>query len=152
MFTYGSEIEVARPPTEVFSALIDIARWTEWTDMRDMHHDQSGPIRIGSSGTFTLPGPFRGPIHYELTGLEPNRHVRYEMVHNAFAWTAEYTLEPSDSGTRLATSGTLQLRGLWRVLQPIVAREFGRSEADELTRLKAIIEGVPAHPSAMVSA
>ncbi|HEY8170991.1 MAG TPA: SRPBCC family protein [Candidatus Limnocylindria bacterium] len=152
MFTYGSEVEVAQTPAEVFSALLDIGRWTEWTDMRDMHHDQSGPIRIGSSGTFTLPGPFRGPIRYELTGLEPDRHVRYEMAHSAFAWTAEYSLEPTESGTRLATSGRFQLRGLWRILQPIIAREMGRGEADELARLKAIIEEVPARPSAAVSA
>lgn len=152
MFTYGSEIEVARPPAEVFSALIDIARWTEWTDMQDMHHDQSGPIGIGSTGTFSLPGPFRGPIRYELTSLVPSQHVRYEMAHSAFAWTAEYNLEPAESGTRLATSGTFGLRGLWRLLQPIIAREVGQSEAGELARLKAIIEGVPAQPSAVMSA
>ena len=34
MFTYGSEIEVARSPSEVFSGILDIERWTEWTDMR----------------------------------------------------------------------------------------------------------------------
>ena len=152
MFTYGSEIEVARPPIEVFSVLIDIGRWTEWTDMRDMHHDQSGPIGIGSSGTFTLPGPFRGPIRYKLTGLVPDRHVRYENSHPAFAWTAEYSLEPTDSGTRLATSGTFQLRGLWKILQPIIAREVGRGEADELARLKSTIEGSAAHQATVVSA
>lgn len=151
MFTYGSEIEVARPPAEVFSALIDIGRWTEWTDMQDMHHDQSGPIRVGASGTFTLPGPFRGPIRYKLASLVPDQHVRYEMAHNAFAWTAQYDLEPADAGTRLATSGTFGLRGPWRLLQPIIAREVGRSEAGELARLKAIVEGVPAHQPAVAS-
>ena len=146
MFTYGSEIEVARPPSEVFSGILDIERWTEWTDMRDVRPDRPAPVEIGSTGTFSLPGAFRGPIRYELMDLEPNRHVRYEMAHPAFAWKAEYSFEPSAAGTRVATSGTFQLRGLWKLLQPIIARDVARGEADELARLKAILEESQAQP------
>jgi hypothetical protein len=144
MFTYASEVDIARPAHEVFAAINDIAGWSEWTDMRDIRHDQPGPVGAGSTGTFTLPGsPFKGPIRYELTGFEPDRRVTYALTHRAFAWTAELTVQPSGAGSRLATSGTFQLRGWWRLLQPVISREVSRGEAGELERMKAMLESAP---------
>ena len=144
MFTYASEVDIARPAREVFAAINDIAGWSEWTDMRDVRHDQPGPIAAGSTGTFTLPGGlFSGPIRFELTRLEPDQRVTYEMTHPAFTWTAEMRVEPTDAGSRLATSGAFRLRGWRRVLQPIVSREVSRGEAAELDRMKAILETAP---------
>jgi Polyketide cyclase / dehydrase and lipid transport len=144
MFRYASEVPVARPAREVFAAVVDIARWGEWTDMREVRPDGSGPIRVGSGGTFTMPGPFRGPIRYELTDLEMDRQVTYRIEHPAFSWTAVMGVAPEGDGSRLATSGEFRLRGVWRLLQPIVAREVSRGEATELVRLKAILESAPA--------
>ena len=144
MFRYASEVTVERPAAEVFAAVLDIERWTEWTDMKDVRYDQPGPVCVGSSGTFSLPGTFRGPVRYRLTELEADRRVVYEMTHSAFTWTAELRVAPDGHGSRLATSGTFQLRGLWRLLQPIVAREVAGGEEAELVRLKAILEAAPA--------
>ncbi len=143
MFRYASDVTVARPASEVFAATVDIARWGDWTDMRDVRHDGSGPIRVGSTGTFTMPGPFHGPIRYELTDLEPGRQVTYRIEHPAFTWTAVMGVAPEDAGSRLATSGEFRLHGLWRLLQPVVAREVSRGEASELARSKAILESAP---------
>ena len=144
MFTYASEVDIARPVPQVFAAINDIAGWSDWTDMQDVRHDQSGPIGAGSTGTFTLPGgPFKGAIRYELVGFEPDRRVTYEMTHRAFAWRAQLTVSPSGTGTRLATAGSFQLRGWWRLLQPIISREVSRGEAGELERMKAILEAAP---------
>ena len=145
MFAYASEVSVERPPAEVFAAVIDIERWTEWTDMRSVQHDQAGPVRVGSAGTFALPGGlFTGPVRYELTTLDPDRRVVYEMAHPAFEWRAELRVEPDGAASRLATSGTFKLHGWRRLLQPIIAREVARGEADELVRLKTILEAAPA--------
>jgi hypothetical protein len=144
MFTYASEVTIERPVPEVFAAINDIAGWSEWTDMREIRHDQPGPIAAGSTGTFALPGgSFKGPIRYELTGFEPDRRVTYEMTHPTFTWTAEMRVEAAGGGSRLATSGAFRLRGWRRVLQPIVAREVSRGEAAELDRMKAILESAP---------
>lgn len=145
MFSYAAETEVARPPNETFDAVIDIGRWTEWTDMRDVRPDAADTPRVGSTGTFTLPGPFRGPVRYELTALDPQQRVEYRITHPAFDWRAEIDVEASSRGSRLATSGEYRLLGWWRLLEPIVAREVRRGEASELARLKAILEANPAH-------
>jgi hypothetical protein len=151
VFTYASDIDVSRPADEVFAAITDIRRWGEWTDMSEIRHDRPGPIAIGSTGTFTLPGPFKGPIRFELARLEPNRSVRYEMTHPGFTWTAELRVTPEGGGSRLATAGTFRIRGWRRLLEPIIAREVSRGEADELARMKSLLES-PAAPAAAVSA
>ncbi len=100
---------------------------------------------MGSTGTFALPGsPFKGPIRYELTGFEPGSSVTYAIEHPSFAWTAQMTVEPSGSGSRLASHGEFHIRGWRRMLQPLIAREVAHSEATELVRLKAILEGTAA--------
>ena len=144
MFTYASEVDVTRPADEVFAAITDIQRWGEWTDMSEIRPDRPGPIAVGSTGTFTLPGPFKGPIRYELARLEPNRSVMYEMTHPAFTWTAELSVTPASGGSRLATSGAFRIRGWRRLLEPIIAREVSRGEADELARMKTLLESATA--------
>ncbi len=148
MITYASAVDVSRPAEEAFAAVLDISRWDEWTEMQDIRHEGSGPPVLGSTGTFSLPGPFKGPIRYELTALEPDRRVEYRITHRAFDWHAVIDVDPRPDGSRLTSSGEYRLRGWWRILQPIVAREVRRGEAAELEKLKAILEASPATASA----
>ena len=152
MFSYASMVDISRPADETFKAVVDISRWAQWTDMRDIRHEGRGPLTIGSTGTFTLPGPFRGPIRYELTELDPDRRVEYRVTHSAFEWHAVMAVEPRAGGSRLATSGNYRLQGWWRLLQPIVAREVRRGEAAELVKLKAILEAPSPSPAESVAA
>jgi hypothetical protein len=147
MFNYAAAVTVERTAAEVFAAVNDIERWPQWTDMKDVRPDQTGAAGVGSTGTFSLPGPFTGPIRYELTEMVPDRRVTYEMTHRAFDWTAEISVEPRGPSSGLSTSGTFRLRGWWRLLQPIVAREVSRGEAAELSRIRALLEATS--PSAV---
>ena len=113
MGRYQSTTKVLRPADEAFRAVLDIARWDEWTDMQDIRQEGSGPPAVGSTGTFTLPGPFRGPVRFELTAMEPNRRVEYRLTHPSFDWRAEVAVEPWPSGSKMVTSGEFRLRG-WR--------------------------------------
>lgn len=141
MITYESDSLVTRPPDEVFDAVVDIARWGEWTDMRDIRPDGPAGAAIGSTGTFTLPGsPFRGPLRYEVTTFDPGRTVGYRITHPALEWLAEVGVEPVDGQSRLFTRGSMRLKGLRRLLEPMIAREVRSAEAGELMRLKGVLE------------
>lgn len=141
MIRYSAQVDVAMPAHDVFAAVNDIAGWTEWTDMREITPDRAGPVCVGSAGTFLMPkGPFRGPIRYEATGLDPDRRVVYRMTHPSFDWEAVVAVEPDDAGSRLSTYGTFRLHGWRRLLEPLVRDEITRGEAAELDRLKAILE------------
>jgi hypothetical protein len=141
MIHYAGQVGVARQARDIFAAVNDIARWPEWTDMRDVQPDSPGQIHVGSAGSFTLSkGPFKGPIRYEATTVEPDRRVVYRMTHPAFMWEAEMAVERHDLGARLSTTGSFRLRGWRRLLEPLVGGEIRRGELAELHRLKAILE------------
>lgn len=144
MVSYASEVDVHRSADEVFPVVLDISRWSEWTDMQDIRQGSIGPPAVGTTGTFTLPRTFHGPVRFELTALEPSRRVEYRMTHQSFDWRAEIVVEPRPTGSRLATSGEFRLRGWRRLLEPIAGREVRRGEAAELVRLKALLESSPA--------
>ena len=141
MSSYESQVRIERSAAETFAAISDISRWGEWTDMRDVTREDDGPISVGSTGSFELPGPFRGPVRFETIDYQPDRLVAYRMSHPAFEWRAEMRVEPDGGGSRVSSLGDFTVRGWRRVLQPIVAREVRRGEAGELSRLKAVLEG-----------
>jgi uncharacterized protein YndB with AHSA1/START domain len=151
MIRYSAEVGVARPAADVFAAVNDIAGWTAWTDMREVRPEETGPVRVGSAGTFRMPkGPFKGPIRYEAMTVDADRRVVYRMTHPAFEWAAEIAVEPDVAGSRLSTSGTFRLRGWRRLLEPMVRGEIQRGEAAELDRLKAILEAGGGTPESAV--
>jgi uncharacterized protein YndB with AHSA1/START domain len=146
MVSYESHISVARPPEEVFATIVDFRTWSRWTDMDDVRPDDDGPPRLGSGGTFRMTkGPFKQPARYELVELEPGRRGVWRVTHPAFEWRAEMRTETEAGGTRLTNAGRMQLRGVWRLLSPLIGRELGSNEARELDRIKAMLESEPTH-------
>lgn len=63
MIRYSSRVLIDRQPEEVFAALIDPARYDQWTDMVDMRFDTAGEPTVGMRGRFRLAkGPIKGPL------------------------------------------------------------------------------------------
>ena len=144
MIRYSSEVTIARPPAEVLDALLDPARYAQWTDMVDLEFDGGGTTRpsVGTSGRFRLAkGEIKGPIQLKITELVPDSRLVIRMTHPQMDWTAISTLEPVPGGTRLTYAGELALKGWRRILEPIARRELGGGEAREVLRLKALLEG-----------
>jgi uncharacterized protein YndB with AHSA1/START domain len=142
MIRYSSEVTIARPPHEVFDALLDPARYAQWTDMVDMSFDGAARPQVGTRGQFRLAkGPIKGMLDVELTELEPDRRVVFQITHQTLDWRAVSVLEPAGTGTRLTYAGEIRLRGWRRLLEPMVAGEARRGEGGEALRLKELLEG-----------
>ncbi|HKB29101.1 MAG TPA: SRPBCC family protein [Candidatus Limnocylindrales bacterium] len=142
MIKYSSEVTIDRPPREVFGALLNPARYAEWTEMVDMAFDGGGSPEVGTKGSFRLSaGPIKGRLGVELTELVPDRKLVFEISHPTLDWTAVSTIEPAGSGTRLTYAGTIRFRGWRRVLEPIAGGEISRGEGNEVLRLKTLLEG-----------
>ena len=145
MIRYSSEVTIERPPHEVFEALLDPARYGQWTDMVDMRFDTAGQPSVGTRGQFRLAkGPIKGMLDFELTELEADRRLIIRISHPGVEWTSFATLEPTGTGTRMTYAGEVQLRGWRRLLEPLAAAEVRGGEAREAQRLKALLEGGPA--------
>ena len=144
MIRYSSEVTIARPPADVLDALLDPARYAQWTDMVDMEFDGPGRPGVGTSGRFRLAkGDIKGPIEMTVTELVPDSRLVIKMTHPQLDWTAISTLEPGPGGTKLTYAGEISMRGWRRILEPMVGREVSGGEAKEVKRLKELLEGEP---------
>jgi len=141
MIRYSSQATIARPPRDVYAALLDPDRYGQWTEMVDMRFDTPGEPRVGIRGSFRLAkGPIKGQLAYEITELVPDRSVTFRIEHPTLEWMAYSRLEPDGEGTRLDYSGEIRMRGWRRLLEPLMAGEMRAGEGKEVQRLKQLLE------------
>lgn len=142
MIRYSSTHTINRPPRVVFDALLDPARYGQWTEMQGTTWDGDGPVRVGTTGSFRMAsGPFAGELRMEVVELEPSRRFVARVTHPKFNWVSTADLEADGSGTRMTYAGEIRFRGVRRLLEPFVKGEVSRGEANEVERLKALLEG-----------
>jgi hypothetical protein len=142
--TYESEVAISRPPADVFPYLVEPAKQALWSDV-PMRPLTDGPFGTGTrfEVTFGKP-PLRAILGLEMTALEPDRRLAFSTFSGPIRWQGEYRLESEGPGSRLRQRGTLEFRGLWRLVEPMVGAEISRGEVKELERIKAIIEATSA--------
>jgi uncharacterized protein YndB with AHSA1/START domain len=141
MIRYSSVVTINRRPSDVFAALLDPDRYSQWTEMVDMTLDTPGAAKVGSHGQFRLAkGPIKGMLTYTITELESDRLVTFQIEHPTLAWRAVSRLEPAGEGTRLDYSGEIRLRGWRRLLEPFVGGEIRAGEDKEVRVLKSLLE------------
>ena len=101
----------------------------------------NAPTRVGSRVAGVIAkGPIRLKIEYEVNELDPNRRYAYRVTRGPMQWTGAFELEPEGTGSRVASAGTVEFRGLLRLLQPMLAAEVRNGEAGELSKLKRLVE------------
>ena len=142
MIRYTSTRTIERPPAVVFEALLDPARYGQWTEMQGTSWDGDGPVRVGTTGSFRMPsGPFAGALRMEVVELETDRRFVARVTHPKFDWLSTADLEADGAGTRMTYAGEIRFRGVQRLLEPLIRGEVARGEAKEVERLKALLEG-----------
>jgi len=121
-----TEIEIVAPPSKVWSILMDIDNWEEWSPIINA---SSGTGSIGSKLSITMMGKEQGkdgpkynPI---ITDLEEPRYFRWRAYMLAgFIFTNDkiFKLEETSTGTRLTHTETFS--GL---LAPIFCGQMEKS-------------------------
>lgn len=144
MISYSSEVTIARPPHAVHEALLNPALYPKWTDMVDVSFDGADTPRVGTRGRFRLAkGPIKGTLEMEITELDPDRRVVFQVTHPTLDWRSVSTLVAAGSGTRLTYAGEIRFRGWRRLLEPLIAREVRSGEAAEAVQLRELLESAP---------
>ena len=68
--------------------------------MVDVSFDGAGTPRVGMRGRFRMAkGPIKGMLEMELTELDPDRRIVFQVTHPTLDWKAVSTLEPAGTGT-----------------------------------------------------
>ena len=140
MIHYSSMVTIKRPPRDVFAALLDPDRYSQWTPMVDTRFQDTEP-RLGTRGDFRLDsGPLKGRYQMEIIALDPGRRLDFRVDGSSLRWNAQIGLEPDGEATRMTYAGYLSLLGWRRLLEPLFAREVRSGEAMEAERLRDVLE------------
>jgi uncharacterized protein YndB with AHSA1/START domain len=124
---------------ETFDYLTDLRNAKEWaTEFVDVAYD--GDLRVGATGVDTRR---RGSKEFRLpwTVTEYKRPERLVLEFGPpFPAAAEFSFRPEPDGTRFSCDTDLRLRGLWRLLAPVIAAEARHVDAAQFQKAKEILE------------
>jgi uncharacterized protein YndB with AHSA1/START domain len=141
------QVDITRPPAEVFALLTDLDRLPEWATIVVGTRDVSDfPLREGCTFRQTLRVMGRElESDWRVSELDPPRHVAYEAAApGGGTLTMHQTVEPRDAGSQVALELDYELPGGWlgELLDRGVVEAQNEREAEaSLDRLKRLLEG-----------
>jgi len=143
---FETEQTIARSAEDVWTYAADTLRHPEWMSVADARLVRGRGGEVGDRGRERLLfGPFHWDVEFEVSEAVPGRRIVWRSVAGApFQGEFALDLEPVGPTSTRATYGlAFQMRGLWRLLSPLVAMESKAGPARELRRLKENVEAAP---------
>ncbi|HEX6575395.1 MAG TPA: SRPBCC family protein, partial [Gemmatimonadaceae bacterium] len=109
MRTFTTSIDVAAPPSRVYSVMIDIDRWPEWTrSVSSVKRLGDTPFDVGTK--VLVRQPKLPPAVWKVSSIEPNRSFTWIGGGPGIHVTAKHSVEPAPGGSRVTLY--LEYRGL----------------------------------------
>ena len=141
------DVPIRRDPQAVYDYVTDVERIPEWqhqAGVRKVTKATPGPLAVGSRFTMERAGQ-RGvaTIDATVTALEPGRRFDFTTLDNdGFKGDFRTSLNPTGDGTNLHWSVRMEPPSLlYRLLQPVIAREIRKSAEADFPTLKRKLEG-----------
>jgi uncharacterized protein YndB with AHSA1/START domain len=138
-----SDIEISRPPNEVFAYVTNPSRFPEW------QHDvvsvrMEGPSEVGSRFTTTRwIGRNERTMTQEITQSSPPRRWAVHGIDGPIRPDVSVTIEPLDDGARSRVTFSLDFKGhgFGKPLVPLVFRQARKGAPISYRHLKERLEG-----------
>lgn len=142
MIQFSDAIVIARPPREVFAFVADLNNIPKWqAEVVTSKVITPGPTKVGTRFTEDVKmGPRRVTATCEVTEFAADQMMAFKADSSAISYTGQIVAELSGTGSRLTISGTATLKGMWRLMQPLMKGEFKKGIAKELAAVKEILE------------
>jgi len=138
----SNSVIIARPIEEVFDFLADGSNNTRWRPSVIEISRSGGPDGVGATYKQGLKGPGGRRIDgdYRVTTFERPRELAFEVIAGPARPSGRYQLDTPTAGqTRVQFELDLQLRGLQKLMGPMIQRTMD-GEVKLLDRLKAVLE------------
>jgi uncharacterized membrane protein len=138
-----TEIVIDQPLEVVAGYAADPSNAPEWyANIQSVDWKTSPPIRVGSTMAFVARFLGRRLAYvYEVVELVPNQRLVMRTAEGPFPMETTYTWEPDGpEKTRMALRNRGQPSGFSRVGAPVMAAAMRRANANDLIRLKKVIE------------
>lgn len=128
------EVQVAAPPSTVWSVLQDIGKWGEWTaTVKSIEVLDDGPLRTGQRAKIALAGAPAGT--WTVTEVHDGGSFTWTANLRGVKTLAGHVIVPSGDGTRVRL--TLDMSGIGAVLfRPMIKRNSLRNLEIESAGLK----------------
>ena len=148
-----SEVDVARPPEEVFRYVTDPSRFGEWqSGVVSAHIDPDGPQAVGSRCVMTrrIGGTDRTTTS-EITELSPPRTWTIRGIDGPVRADVAVAVDPRQDGTQAHVTIQVDFRayGMGKLIMPMVVREARKEVPESCELLKSRLEsgsGAAAEP------
>jgi len=143
-------VEINRPAAQVWRYLTDDELTKKWLSGLEIQHVTPGVTGAGEK--LRLKERYKDEmVEMEMTmvRVEAPRHMEFTLEglgnpSNSFTEKAEYVLEEKDRKTRVKLSGYTEYHGLFvRLMEPLITPAADKKLAEDLSRLKALVEAEP---------
>jgi adenylate cyclase len=125
----------------VYDYLADLEHTPEWNwAITETRKVTPGPVTVGTRYRQTRSVPRPSTEELVITALEPNRLIEVDGTLGQFPAHLSYQLESSGAGTALTNAVDLQTEGALRLIGPLVRSRVRQSVADNLDKLKSLLE------------
>lgn len=143
MIDFADSIEIAESPSRVFGFISDLDNLPKiQSEVVKSTVLDPGPVRVGTRFEEVVKlGPKRVTARCVVTEYEPESRMAFRAESDAVNYHGRFVVEPTGEGSRVTAEGTAELRGLWRVMQPMLAADIRKGVKHELEAIKQHTEG-----------
>jgi carbon monoxide dehydrogenase subunit G len=135
-------LEVARPLDEVFAFVGDFANTKDWDPgVADARKATDGPIRVGTR--YEVYVMFNGrklPMIYEVEAWDPPNRVVLQGDRKTVRAVDDIRFEATPSGTRIRYSADLRLKGVLKLVEPLVKKRFDETGKAAMAGMRRALE------------
>jgi uncharacterized protein YndB with AHSA1/START domain len=154
MIRIETSTQVNQPRDRVFDFLTDVDSLPKWqSGVVQSKRLTEGPVRVGFQYEETAKVAFWN-LHTVCTVTDIKVNERFSFVAKSSGpldYDGRFDLQPVAGGTRLTLSGTARLKGIWRLLQPLLASDLRKETRTELATIKLLLEAQASVPSASLN-
>jgi uncharacterized protein YndB with AHSA1/START domain len=143
MIQFETSTQISQPRGIVFEFLTDLDNLPKWqSGVVQSRRLSQGLVRPGFQFEETAKvGPWRLHTVCTVTDIKPNERFAFEAKSDGpLDYDGRFELQPVAGGTRVTLSGDARLKGLWRLLQPLLAADLRKETRSELATIKQLLE------------
>ena len=138
-----TEVEIARPRSEVASFASDPDNATSWyQNIKSVEWESPKPLTVGSRVAFSAQFLGRRLVYtYEVREMVPGERFVQGTAQGPFPMETTYTWEDTPAGgTRMRLRNRGEPAGFSRLAAPLMASAIRRANNKDLARLKGVLE------------
>ena len=142
MLKLEKSVVINRPIEEVFAFMTDFENATQWmSELVECKRTSEGPVGMGTTfSAVATPLGRRVESTQEVAEYEPNRKYAIRSISGPATSEDAYTFESVAGGTKITRVAEAEMKGLFRLTEPLAVRMMGRQFETNFANLKDLME------------